>query len=442
MEDYEATEPQLESFRPDEKERVILNNYHLTYSNWKRMLKRILCFVVIGVMIAVTLYLIYILFKFKAKKAREFLATGNYNYWPMIIGSLNGVQIKVMSVIYSKLMSLFNDWENYEKQSQFDSSLTIKIILFEFINNYSALFYIAFFKAEIEGCVNNECEAELRLQTYMILATTFALNAVEIGVPFAMMAVRKYLYLKGLYIVEEEKKEITFEPHTVRQQLVADQYDGQMYEYNEIVIMFGYVVFFSICCPLTPLIVFFLLLTEKVVDSYKLFYLLKVNSIAGCKGIGVYNSILTVIYFLGMMFSLCEIIFTRPYLAKTDLWIKFFILFIFQSILLISIYYFHWHVLPKWYESRESIGDKFTSSYYNVDDDKLLHKQFLVENNKEQTEDTDPITQLKLEEEFNENKDKDIVEFDADDVGYDSFDESNEKLNKFFRVRKQFKPLE
>jgi len=51
MENYEATERQLESFKPDNKKRIILDNYELSYTWWKRRLKQLLCYVVILIMV-------------------------------------------------------------------------------------------------------------------------------------------------------------------------------------------------------------------------------------------------------------------------------------------------------------------------------------------------------------------------------------------------------
>lgn len=92
-----------------------------------------------------TVFFIILLFKFRAKKIKE-ARDKAHNYWPQIIGIINGIQIKIMSFIYSKLMEFFINWENHEKQSQFDNELTIKVVFYEFVNHYVSLFYIAFFK--------------------------------------------------------------------------------------------------------------------------------------------------------------------------------------------------------------------------------------------------------------------------------------------------------
>ena len=51
MENFDASERQLESFKPDNKQRVIIDNYKLTYTIWKRRLKELFCWFVIIIMV-------------------------------------------------------------------------------------------------------------------------------------------------------------------------------------------------------------------------------------------------------------------------------------------------------------------------------------------------------------------------------------------------------
>lgn len=43
------------------------------------------------------------------------------------------------------------DWECLRTQSEYDSSLTFKLYVLQFVNYYSSLFYIAFFKGRFTG---------------------------------------------------------------------------------------------------------------------------------------------------------------------------------------------------------------------------------------------------------------------------------------------------
>ena len=129
--------------------------------------------------------------------------------------------------------------------------------------------------------------------------------------------------------------------------------------------MFGYVCFFSVSCPLTPLIVFLLICTEKTVDTLKFFYLVRVDRLFGSKGIGIYNKIFTVLYFGGMIFSICSVVFMRYYLIEhLQLFVKISVLFTFETVLLLSLYFYNWNILPEWFENRDIINDKFVQLYY------------------------------------------------------------------------------
>jgi len=75
---------------------------------------------------------------------------------------LNALQIKVMNVIYGKVAKWMNDWENYETDTIYNDQLSIKLFLFQFVNSYNSLFYIAFFKASAEGCEDDNCTYELQ----------------------------------------------------------------------------------------------------------------------------------------------------------------------------------------------------------------------------------------------------------------------------------------
>ena len=48
--------------------------------------------------------------------------------------------------IYYELALCLTRWECPRTQSDFDNSFTFKVFLFQFVNYYASLFYIAFFK--------------------------------------------------------------------------------------------------------------------------------------------------------------------------------------------------------------------------------------------------------------------------------------------------------
>ncbi|CAG0916416.1 unnamed protein product [Notodromas monacha] len=64
---------------------------------------------------------------------------------------LNLVCIMIFQQVYYKLAVWLTELESPRTQSEFDDSLTLKIYLLQFVNYYSSIFYIAFFKGKVIG---------------------------------------------------------------------------------------------------------------------------------------------------------------------------------------------------------------------------------------------------------------------------------------------------
>ena len=52
----------------------------------------------------------------------------------------------ILNVIYRKVAKRLTEWENHRTQSEFEHSLIVKNFIFQFVNSYISLFYIAFVK--------------------------------------------------------------------------------------------------------------------------------------------------------------------------------------------------------------------------------------------------------------------------------------------------------
>jgi hypothetical protein len=64
-----------------------------------------------------------------------------------IIGSIIGaVLIIVFNVLYGKLAVVLADWENHRTDTEYQDSLITKTFLFQFVNTFASLYYIAFGK--------------------------------------------------------------------------------------------------------------------------------------------------------------------------------------------------------------------------------------------------------------------------------------------------------
>lgn len=114
---------------------------------------------------------------------------------------LNLVAITILQFVYNKLAIFLTDWENPPTKTAYQDSFTRKMALFQFVNNYTSIFYIAFFKSEmivgspgryrrvlgeyrLDGCSEQGCFLELTIQiaTIMVGQQIFY-NITEIGIP-------------------------------------------------------------------------------------------------------------------------------------------------------------------------------------------------------------------------------------------------------------------
>jgi hypothetical protein len=98
---------------------------------------------------------------------------------------MNLVFIKILSFVYVKLAVILTNWENPRTKSEYQNALTFKMYFFEFVNTYSSLFYIAFFKSSliigkpteysrlresrIEECDPSGCLIDLCIQLAVIM---------------------------------------------------------------------------------------------------------------------------------------------------------------------------------------------------------------------------------------------------------------------------------
>jgi len=63
---------------------------------------------------------------------------------PMILST---VWITTMNIFYRSVARAFNDLENYRTETEYNDALILKTVIFQFVNSYITLFYIAFLKS-------------------------------------------------------------------------------------------------------------------------------------------------------------------------------------------------------------------------------------------------------------------------------------------------------
>jgi hypothetical protein len=117
---------------------------------------------------------------------------------PYLAGTLNAVAITVLNTLFRSLALGLNEWENHRRASSFTQALVYKMFIFQFINCYFSLFYIAFVKpyrtrgifGEQQECIGalrvdeaqsreQRCYDELQTQLMMIFITNLLVGTLS-----------------------------------------------------------------------------------------------------------------------------------------------------------------------------------------------------------------------------------------------------------------------
>ena len=359
-----------EEFVPNSKEKLIFGYYVPTDKEPYHTFKKLISYIVLLGMIILVIIFIYSLFRLKARLI-------NGNLWhdykiSVFIACVNGIQIKVMNYIYYYIAEYLNEWENHFSITQKYNSFAKKLILFDFVNSYSSLFYIAFVKPYNEGCINDNCLKELETQMYSIFLVYLC---VFFGELFYLYMI--YFYQKGRIgsLIREEKIEIQGLEH----QMMASPIDNLNVEYNDIINQFGFACLFSIAAPLTPLIIFLLALVCRLTNYYKFINLRRVEILDESKGISFYKKIIKVFLFIGVMVNVAILLFSthKPlnYISPMNNTIetiknKFLTIFLIENSLLLIYFFVDWNILPKWFKYKDIIKDLYLNKYFFKDEER------------------------------------------------------------------------
>lgn len=375
----EVTEPEREDFIPDEYKTFIFNKKITERSKVKTFFKTLFSYFLIILMISLTIFFNHLLFELKGNLIKKEQLNNpkengikSYFKLSLLIGSLNSVVIKIMSLIYSSVVLWATDWENYKTQNDYENSLALKLIFFEFINNYISLIYISYFKERIEGCVNNNCSMELNLQIYIVLSTFLALNLLELGLPYFNLKRNAEKYIEKVKMLTGGKL-VSCETFSLEQQNLCDNYKTTMNDYIEIIILFGYVCLFSVACPLTPVLVLLLLYVERFVDTIKIFFLSNVHIIEKADGIEIFSIIFKIIYFIGMVNSILYVLFCQASYYKYEYHTKIIIFACVENLILLLMFAFKYNKLPDWFDNLSYLKVLYLKYFYNKSSDALPH---------------------------------------------------------------------
>ncbi|KAL1790686.1 anoctamin-2 isoform X1 [Sigmodon hispidus] len=228
---------------------------------------------------------------------------------------INLVVILILDEIYGAVAKWLTKIEVPKTEQTFEERLILKAFLLKFVNAYSPIFYVAFFKGRFVGrpgsyvyvfdgyrmeeCAPGGCLMELCIQLSIIMLGKQLIqnNIFEIGVPYTCVFI---IYggenIGGLMKLPELNKNLTAQ-YMMRKQWDLDYslepYTGLTPEYMEMIIQFGFVTLFVASFPLAPVFALLNNVIEVRLDAKKFVTELRRPDAVRTKDIGIWFDILS-----------------------------------------------------------------------------------------------------------------------------------------------------
>ena len=387
-ESFQRSEPDSEAFVPDGFVTLVFNRQFPYVSATKTICKQLVSYIVLFLMLTAIVIGVYIIFMLKVILIKKY--PEQQTYIGILSALENTVLIAIMSSLYSMIAYKLNDWQNYRKDFQRMNALAVKFILYDLINNFYPLFYIAFIKKatifgkEAEQCYgfggNDSCLEEIEIQLYTTLSVNFGLNFLEIGLPIfhqgaRMIALKKKLEIKGIKIGQSNEDNISaLSPHSIDHQMILDEYTEMISEYSEILVDLGYLLLFGVVAPLVPFLVLLLVYTEKFFDSYKIFFLSRVKLLDQSNGLNIYNTVFRLIVYGGMFSNVAFLIFGDNYFMPTkNISYKVVLYCAVEFVIFILTLFVKWNIMPSWFEYLDDIKEVYNKKYFRRSAKNLPH---------------------------------------------------------------------
>ncbi|PSN51037.1 hypothetical protein C0J52_15420 [Blattella germanica] len=254
-----------------------------TYPAWKRNVFRYLVSLPIIFMCLLVVFIIMIFTLQLQEWWDQRITERGYffclSYLPKI---MLAVVITLLDEAYYKVAIWLNDKENYRLETKYENHLIVKVALFQFVNSFLSLFYIAFYLQDME---------KLREQlAALLIARQVIGNLKESALPYILEQLRlaKLSFdLFGALSPTEAKKDLTSNatedsgeanPTNKANRSISQaelesslfKYDGTFADHLEMFIQLGYVVLFSSAFPMAAFCALINNLIEIRSDAFKL----------------------------------------------------------------------------------------------------------------------------------------------------------------------------
>ncbi|XP_060808841.1 anoctamin-4 [Amyelois transitella] len=249
----------------------------------------------------------------------------------MTAALINLTIIMILTRIYAKVAVYLTNMENPRTQTEYEDSYTFKIFFFEFMNFYSSLIYIAFFKGrfydypgddqarkseffKLKGdiCDPAGCLSELCIQLAIIMIGKQSFNNfMELGYP------KFYNWWR-----QRSHRAVTRDlskPHMAWERDYHLQDPGRLAlfdEYLEMILQYGFVTLFVAAFPLAPLFALLNNIAEIRLDAYKMVTQARRPLAERVEDIGAWYGILRGITYAAVVSNAFVIAYTSDFIPR------------------------------------------------------------------------------------------------------------------------------
>ncbi|XP_072905887.1 anoctamin-1a [Hemitrygon akajei] len=244
---------------------------------------------------------------------------------------INLVVILILDEVYGAVARWLTKIEIPKTDKSFEERLIFKAFLLKFVNAYTPIFYVAFFKGRFTGrpgkyinifhsmrmeeCAPGGCLMELCIQLSIIMLGKQLIqnNLFEIGIPKLKKLIR---YIKAKREAKLEAESNCKVPRQYESDYNLEPFSGLTPEYMEMIIQFGFVTLFVASFPLAPLFALLNNVIEIRLDAKKFISELRRPNAARSKDIGIWYNILRGIGKLAVIINAFVISFTSDFIPR------------------------------------------------------------------------------------------------------------------------------
>ncbi|XP_073687539.1 anoctamin-1 isoform X2 [Garra rufa] len=243
---------------------------------------------------------------------------------------INLVVILILDEVYGAVARWLTVLEVPKTDKSFEERLIFKTFILKFVNAFTPIIYIAFFRGRLGGrpgsylyvfesyrmeeCAQGGCLMELciQLSITMLGKQLIQNNLFEIGVPKLKKLIRYIKSKRGSFQEEEYEKKL----QRYETDYFLEPFAGLTPEYMEMIIQFGFVTLFVASFPLAPLFALLNNIIEIRLDAKKFVAELRRPDAARAKDIGIWYNILRGVAKVAVIVNAFVISFTSDFIPR------------------------------------------------------------------------------------------------------------------------------